>query len=139
MDIPSDSQATFIVCTFSMLGKIAEADGEVSPDEIRRIGEFVDRELKLDAKTRALALRVFEEALESPLELRDYAERFQSAFPDRVQRQEQMIDILTAVSAADGTLSPEEDRLIRSAALLIGLTEPGYLRIREKHVRGLRS
>lgn len=133
MDIPADSQPTFILCTFSMLGEIAEADGKVTEDEVERVSRYIDSELKLDAKTKKLALSVFREAPESPLELRDYAEKFQKAFPERVQRIEQLVSILIGVSAADGFIDPEEDTLIRSAALLLGLSIPGYERLKEKH------
>lgn len=133
MDIPADSQTAFIVCTFSMLGKIAEADGKVTDDEVARIGRYIDDELKLDAKTKQIALSVLREAAESPLELRDYAERFHAAFPERVQRLDQLVSILISVSAADGVLAPEEEKLIRSAALLLGLSVPAYERLKEKH------
>ena len=135
MNLPPTSHAAFIVCTFSMLGKLAEADGEVSEDEIRRVEKYMDSELKLDGKTKALALDVFKNAAASPLELRDYAEKFQSTFPDSVQRIDKIVEILVEVSAADGILAPSEERLIRSAALLLGVTEPAFERIKSRHVR----
>ena len=57
---------------------------------------------------------------------------FRAATPDetRVQLQDQVVEVLLCLSAADGKLTPEEDRLVRSAALLLGLTVPGYERIK---------
>ena len=134
MEIPLESRATFIVCTFSMLGKLSGIDGEISEAEMRRVEKYIDEELKLDDKTRALALETFETASRSPLDLRDYAEKFASAFPDRVQRLNQLVEILVAVSVADGVLSPEEDRAIRSTALLLGISEPAFERIKSKYI-----
>ncbi len=134
MNIPADAKSTFLVCAFSMLGKLAEADGRVSPEEIARVERYVDQELKLDRKTRALALEVFNHAITSPLELRDYAEKFHGAYRDRVQLLDTMMEILIAVSTADRMLTAEEDKLLRSTALLFGLTEPGYKRIKEKYL-----
>ena len=37
-------------------------------------------------------------------------------------------------ASADGVLSIREDKLIGSAALLLGMTEPGYNGIKAKHV-----
>ena len=132
MRLPSDSPAAFITCTFAMLGKIAAADGKVSAEEVRKVERYIDEDLKLDAKLRVLALQVFNEAFASPLELRDYADKFSSVFKNRVQLQDQVVEVLLCLSMADGRLTAEEDRLVRSAALLLGLTVPGYERIKQK-------
>lgn len=132
MNLPADAQSAFLVCTFSMLGKLAEADGQVSKDEEEKVKQYAEERLLLDTKTKALALKVFKDAVSSPLQLRDYAEKFRSTYPDRVQLLDRMVEILVEVSAADGVLAPREEELARSAALLLGLTEAGYERIKKK-------
>ncbi len=132
MNLPTESPAAFITYTFSMLGKIAAADGKVSSEEIRRVEKYIQEELKLDAKLRTLALDVFADAFDSPLELRDYAEKFQQTYPNSVQLADRVIELLLCISTADGAISEEEDRLLRSAALLLGLSPPGYARLKEK-------
>ncbi len=136
MNIPADSRSAFIVCVFSMLGKLASADGHVSPEEAAKVEDYMDFHLKLDRKTRSLALRVFRESVNSPLELRDYAEKFRQTHRERYRMFDAMIEILVELSAADGVLSSREDELIGSAALVLGLTEPAYEGIKAKHVRG---
>ncbi len=126
MNIPKESGASFITYTFSMLGKIAGADGTVSPEEIAKVEQYIDRVLRLDGKLRLLAMQVFRDAVDSPLELQDYAERFKSTFVDKVQLASQLIEILLELSIADGRLSPEEDSSVRSAALLLELSIPAY-------------
>ncbi len=132
MNIPVESRAAFIVCTFSMLGKIAAVDGNITSDEVARIERYIDRELKLDNEHRALAIRVLNESFTSPLELRDYAEKFNTTFRDRVQLPDGIITVLLELSAVDGVVLPEEEQLVRSAALLLGLSIPAYERIKEK-------
>lgn len=132
MNLPADSPAAFITYTFSMLGKIAAADGKVSYEEKLRVERYIDEDLKLDAKLKTLALHVFSDAFDSPLELRDYALKFNDTFQNRVQLADQVVELLLCLSAADGLITPEEDQLVRSAALLIGLTIPGYERLKEK-------
>ena len=132
MKYPEESKAAFIVCTFSMLGKIAAADGRVSASEEKRIERYMDEELKLDGKTKKLAMKVFHEALDSPLELRDYAEKFKENFPDRLQLLERVVQILLEVSAADGEFPREENSEVRSAALLLGMSDPGFQRLKTK-------
>lgn len=133
MNLPPESRAAFIVCAFSMLGKIAAADGVVSVSEIRRVEEYIDRELKLEPKLKAMALKTFRDAADSPLEIRDYAERFQRAYPDRVHHLDRMVQILFEVSVADGRFTQEEDELIRSAAILLGLSDPAYQRLKKQY------
>ena len=55
MTIPADSPTAFYVCTFSMLGKLAAADGKVTRDEKRKVEEYITKTLKLDKKRRKLA------------------------------------------------------------------------------------
>ena len=132
MKLPSESPATFITLTFSLLGKIAASDGKVSADEIHRVERYVDKELQLEPKLKALAMQVFADAFDSPLEVRDYAEKFSSTFRDKVQMADQVVELLLCLSAADGAITTEEDQLVRSAALLLGLSTVGYNRLKEK-------
>jgi len=136
MNIPAESRSAFLVCVFSMLGKLASADGEVSPEETAKVEEYMGSRLNLDRETRALALRVFRESVTSPLELRDYAEKFRDTHRERYRMFDAMIEILVELSVADGVLSSREDALIRSAALVLGLTGPAYEGIKAKRVRG---
>ncbi len=136
MNLPEDSRSAFLVCVFSMLGKLASADGQISPEETAKVEEYMDSDLKLDQRTRSLALKVFRESVSSPLDLRDYAERFRQTHRERYRMFDAMIEILVELSAADGVLSSREDALIRSAALVLGLTVPAYEGIKAKHVRG---
>jgi DnaJ like chaperone protein len=115
-----------------MLGKLAQADGVVSEDEIARVTLYIDQTLKLDAKTKSLAIGMFHKGAASPLEFRDYAEQFGQEFKDRVNLTEKLLKVLLEVSAADGVLSPEEDELIYSASLLLGFSNQGYLRLKKK-------
>ena len=132
MNLPTESPAAFITYTFSMLGKVAAADGQVSADELMRVEKYIDEELKLEPKLKALALQVFADAFDSPLELRDYAVKFNDIFQYHIQLADRVVEILLCVSAADGEISFEEEKLLRSAALLLGLSLPGYERLRQK-------
>jgi DnaJ like chaperone protein len=135
MNIPVESRSAFIVCVFSMLGKLAEADKHVSPEETAKVDSYIDSHLRLDREIRALALNVFRDAARSPLELRDYAEKFRKTYSESYRLCDSIIEILVELSVADGVLSIREDELIRSAALILGMTAPAYEGIKAKHVR----
>ncbi len=132
MKLPSESPSAFLTYTFSLLGKIAAADGKISKEEQRRVEQFIDEQLKLDSKLKALALQVFADAFDSPLEVRDYAEKFTQTFRDKVHLATDLVELLLCLSALDGALTPEEDRQVRSAALLLGLSIPTYDRLKRE-------
>ena len=135
MRIPPEAEATFITCTFGMLGLIAAADGSVSRIEAQFIEQFIKRNLEFDKKRTALALEIFKSAKDSPLEMQDYARKFTKELGDRIPLRDKVVEVLLAISIVDGMLSDEEDELIRSAALLLDLSEPAYHGLKRKFVR----
>ncbi len=126
------AQMTFFVATFSMLAKIARADGRVTRDEIAAIEKFMQEELRLGFQSRQVAVRIFETALNAPDSFDDYARQFYEAFHGNPQLLEFMLDILMRVAMADGRVSPEEERLVRSAALIFGFSEQHFDHLRSR-------
>lgn len=130
--LPAGAESEFILCAFSMLAKLAAADGDATRIERERVEKYITEELGLDRKAGELALKVYDSALNSPLELRDYAERFEKTFRSQHRLKDRMVQLLLELSATDGVLSKEEDRAIRSSALLLGLSEVGYERLKNR-------
>ena len=65
--IPQEqAQLTFFVATFSMLAKLAKADGQISSKEIDVINRFMLYELHLDPQSRMVATNIFNAAIDSP-------------------------------------------------------------------------
>lgn len=129
----------FLTCAFSMLAKLAKADGIVSKEEIRGIDRFIDDSLKLSPEQRKRVIQIFRQAKESPRDLLSYAVELFSAFSRQHEILVIMIDLLLDVAAADGQLSEEEELLISEAALFFGLSEEQYEYLRAHHLRRWRS
>ncbi len=129
-NLPSDAQSAFIVCTFSLLRKLAEVDGRVEKAETQRVKEYASDQLKLGPKESKLAMKVYKDAGSSPLSIQDYADRFAQVYRDRVQLHDRMVKILLEVAIADGAFSDAEGAAIRSVALRLGLSEPGFQRMK---------
>ena len=127
------AQMTFFVATFSMLAKIARADGRVTRDEIAAIETFMQNELRLGFQSRQVAIRIFEAALEAPDAFEDYARQFYGAFHTNPPLLEFMLDILMRVALADGRLSPEEEKLIQSAARIFGFSDQHFHNLRSRY------
>ena len=130
-----ESQMTFFVAAFSMLAKIAKADGRVSEEEIASVDEFMVRDLNLDARSRATAIAIFRQALNSPEQFDAFARQFHRHFHAQPRIIELMMDILLRVSTADGQIKPEEDQLLMTAARIFNLSDPVYTRLKSRYVK----
>jgi len=126
-------QLTFFVAAFSMLAKMARADGHVSQAEIATIERFMTQELRLTPQSRNVAVNIFQTALNSPARFEDYAAQFYNQFRFQPQILEFMLDILLRVASADGTLSPAEEAMLKSAARQFGFGEARFQTFRSRY------
>jgi len=123
------SQLTFFVATFSMLSKLSEADGYVSPEELKVIEGFMLNDLGIDRESKEAAVRIFNAARSSPQSFEDFALQFYSEFHERPQLLLMLVDILVRVAVADGSMGPREEAMIRSAVSIFDIPETQYASI----------
>ncbi|MDX9801714.1 MAG: co-chaperone DjlA [Spirochaetia bacterium] len=127
------AQMIFFVAAFSMLGKMAKADGKVTGAEIKAIEDFIDRDLRLGIQEKQFALRIVNTAAESSESFEKFAQQFYSQFRTQPQMLSTMFDILLKVSTADNVLSPQEEALLNSAARIFNLSDTQYERQKTKY------
>ena len=111
------AQVTFFVATFSMLGKMANADGQISDSERNTVIRFMNDDLRLSRQDQDFALRIFDTAAVSAESFEKFAEQFYQYFSGQPQMIEMMMDILVRVALADGILSDKENQFIAQAAV----------------------
>jgi DnaJ like chaperone protein len=128
-----ESQLAFFVGTFSMLAKLANADGRVTREEIETIEGFATRELGLSDSNRQVALNIFNTALNSPAVFEDFASQFYQHFHQQPQLIETMIDILLRVSVADGRMNASEEQLILTAVRIFNLSQTRYEQLKSRY------
>jgi DnaJ like chaperone protein len=128
------AQLTFFVAAFSMLAKIAKADGTVTNREVDSVEKFMTVDLNLDPESRRVARDIFLTAIHSPESFQAFAQQFHGQFRHEPRILEMMIDIMLRVSVADGAFSPAEETLILSAVRIFNIGEETYLRIKSKYV-----
>jgi len=126
-------QSIFFVATFSMLAKIAKADGAVTQHEIDVIEQVMRNNLRLSPQARTFAVEVFNEAKDSPQSFEEYARQFHQEFHGVPQVLISEIELLMLVAFADGQLHTEEEVLIRNAARIFGI-EDQYNSIKARFV-----
>lgn len=129
-------QMTFFVGAFSMLAKIASADGHVSDKERRKVEEFMERDLNLDASTKQSANKIFETAVNSKETFYEFANQFYKEFRFQPQMFELMIDIMIRVAVEDNGISTEEETLIIDGLHIFRLDDSVYARLKAKYTGG---
>lgn len=127
-------QAIFFTAAYSMVGKLAKADGRVCPDEISAIDKISHEALGLDAQTREFANKVFAQAKDSPDSFASYARQFSDLFAHDQQLCSFMMSFLMQVAMADGELHPQEDAMLLEAKAAFQLPESLYQSLRSRHV-----
>ena len=131
-------QAIFFTAAFSMVGKLAKADGRVCPDEIAAVEKISREALGLDGQTRSYAVNVFTQAKDSSESFADYARQFGELFRHDQQLCNFMMSFLFQVAMADGELHPQEETMLLEAKTAFGLPESIYQSLRSRYV-GLHS
>ena len=126
-------QALFFTAAFSMVGKLAKADGRVCEDEIAAIQRVSREALGLDAQTRQYAINVFNQAKNSSESFGDYARQFGELFWREQQLCSFMMSFLFEVAMADGSLHPAEEQMLLEAKLAFRLHESVYQSMRERY------
>lgn len=116
------AQAVFIVALFSMLAKMAKADGQVSKAEIRLVEDFMRDNLRLGAEDRQQAIRIFQNAKSDNYSIYDYAQQYRQLIRNQAMR-EMVYRLLFAVAYADGELHSAEEAILRRIPEYLGLPE----------------
>ena len=127
------AQMTFFVATFSMLARVALADGRISPEEIQAVENFMANELNLTPESKRFAVEIFETAMNSPMAFQDFAGQFYHQFHNQPRLLDLMIDVLLRLSVADGALSDSEEKLISSAARVFRFSEQKYQELKARY------
>jgi len=130
-----EDQMTFFVAGFSMLAKLAAADGQVTEKEVETVRRFMTNDLSMTGKNQQIALRIFNQAAGSGSTFEQFARQFYSRFSGKPELLDLMLDILLRVSVADGHISQAEENLILSAARIFQYSDDAYNRIRQRYAR----
>ena len=130
-------QTAFFTTTFAVMGRVAKADGRVSPEEIR-MAEAVMAEMSLNAAMRRTAINLFKEGKSSDFDLDGVLEQFRRECHGRSTLIGMFVEIQLQAAYADGRLDPAEDRLLRRVCSRLGVSELDYRRL-ERMVRAERG
>lgn len=133
-DQTQQRQAIFFTAAYSMVGKLAKADGRVCPNEIAAIEKISREALGLDSQTRQYAINVFTQAKNSAEPFGSYARQFGDLFSHDQQLCSTMMSFLFQVAMADGEMHPQEEKMLLEAKALFRLPEAVYQSLRNHFV-----
>ncbi len=129
-----EAQLTFFVAAFSMMAKLAKADGRVCENEIETIERFMTEDLQLNHDSRTVAIDIFREAIDSEEIFESFARQFHEQFASQYGLLEIMLDVLIRVSLADGDFSEQEEMLILEAVKIFRIRTEDYLKMKSKYI-----
>ncbi|MFW5644125.1 MAG: TerB family tellurite resistance protein [Alkalispirochaeta sp.] len=128
-----ERQAAYFLALFSLLGKLAKADGRVTREEGEMVVSFLDR-MGVRGEERQFAIRVFNEAKDSPYSAEEFAGQFAAITAMQRDLRSSMVDMLFQIALADGEFHPQEERMISSIAGILGISAGEYNAFRARYV-----
>lgn len=105
------TQAAYFVSLFSILGKLAKADGVVTREEISIVNQFLST-LRLPEEKKQFARKIFNEAKKSPYSVDDFAAQLYQINSSQPTILLSFMDLLFKVAAADGKMHEDEEALL---------------------------
>ncbi|MDH5632101.1 MAG: co-chaperone DjlA [Gammaproteobacteria bacterium] len=117
-------QTAFFTATFSVMGHIAKADGQVSASEIA-MAERIIAEMKLDTDQRKTAINLFNEGKSRDFPLDDVLTQFRKECHRRNTLIQMFIEIQLHAMYADGRADAAERAVIEKIAYTLGI--PGFI------------
>ena len=114
-------QAAFFATTFSVMGHVAKADGQVTSDEISAARSIMDQ-MQLNAGQRKAAIKLFNEGKKNDFPLHDVITQFRHECHRRRNLLQMFLEVQIATAMADGHVHPDERKIIHTIGELLGFS-----------------
>jgi DnaJ like chaperone protein len=134
-DRAEERQAAFFLALFSILGKLAKADGRVTREQGEAVVSFLDR-MGVTGRQRSFAIRVFNEAKNSRYSVEEFARQFAEVTRNQPDLRNSLMDMLFETALATHELHPREEEMINSVASVLGISAMELKAIRDRHLGG---
>jgi DnaJ like chaperone protein len=128
------AQAAYFVCLFSILSKMAKADGVVTKEEINIVDHFISN-LRIPDDERQFARNIFNEAKKSPYTIDDFASqlfRMNQAQPTILLS---FMDLLFKIASADGKLHEAEEASLNRLKEIFRISDTQFKNLKSVYFR----
>jgi DnaJ like chaperone protein len=112
-------RSAYFEALFSMLAKLAKADGVIDSKEAEIVTQFI-RQSGLPDEMKVEARKIFNSAKDDSRTFEDFAREFKRLSPGQVSLHNTILVMLCQIAAADGVLAPSEEKCLRNAAEIFG-------------------
>jgi DnaJ like chaperone protein len=126
-------QGEFLYHVFSLCAKIAKADGAVNRQEIAHMEYLMRTQFRMNDRNRAQAIKIWKQAKDSIEPFDQYARAFYRDFGRERHHVMNMMDLLFAMSAADGGLHPREEAVLLRAAGIFHIGRLQFDRLKSRY------
>ena len=124
------TQATYFISLFSILGKLAKVDGVVTRDEIAVVENFINN-LAMTDREKQFAKQVFDESKNSRYSIEDFAIQLYQLTKDQPTVLLAFFEVLFHVAAADGKFHPAEEDAVKRIKDIFRMNDQQYNNIKE--------
>ncbi len=118
-------QAAFFAATFSLMGRIAKADGQVTRDEINLAKATMAR-MQLNEEQTKAAKELFNEGKSEHFDVAEVAAQFKQVCGRRSNLIQIFLEIQIATALADGDLHTEEQATLLEISRILGVSRTQF-------------
>jgi len=116
------AQTMFYTATFSVMGHVCKADGQVTEDEIS-LAKQVMQQMELDAAQRKAAIGLFNEGKKASFSLNDVVKQFRQETGFRPNLLRMFIEVQIMAAYADGVMDPAERKVLLNICRLLNISQ----------------
>jgi len=123
--LKTERQRIFLETVFSLMGKLAKADGRVSEQEITHVEQFM-QQLGMTAEHRKQAISYFKAGSAKDYQIDPILREFNTIATRSANLKQLVIVYLIGVAMADGSMHPNEISLLREIAQKVGYSAQAF-------------
>jgi DnaJ like chaperone protein len=123
--IKTEKQSVFFETVFTLMGKLAKADGRVSEIEIAHVEKFMTQ-LNMSTAHRKQAITHFQTGAKTAFRIEPLIQEFNNITAASPNLKQMLMIYLLRVAAADGSLHQNETELLRSIAQQMGYSAQAF-------------
>jgi len=126
--IKTQKQSVFFKTVFTLMGKLAKADGRVSENEIAHVEKFM-QQLNMSPNHRKKAIKHFQTGAKVDYQIDDLILNFLEVTASSPNLKQMLMVYLIRVAAADGQLDQKETELMREISQKVGYNEQQFAQL----------
>lgn len=124
------AQAAFFRTAFTIMGRLAKADGRISEEEISH-AESIMTQLGLDPASRQQAIQFFQEGAKPDFIIESLLPDFKQYCAIHANLNQLLLEYLVSMALADGQLHSNEEALLKQVANSLGFAPAAFERLLE--------